>query len=151
MLAQKAGWIWIFGFLGILSGLNLILMVIFFPETGRAIVGNGSVPCKGINRTLISCIFPTPRARDSSVVLTKPKLRMPNPLMALRILFQKDVALIMYTNGVFYINYQCTSASLSSVFMQVYHLNALQAGLCYLPYGIACTAGTFLTGEYNAP
>lgn len=146
MLAQKAGWQWIFGFLGILSGLNLILMVLFFPETGRAIVGNGSAPANGINRTLMSCIVPRGRSSDPSVALKKPKLRFPNPLTALKILFKKDVALIMYTNGVFYINYQCTSASLSSVFMRVYRLNALEAGLCYLPYGIACTAGTFLTG-----
>jgi len=150
VLAQKAGWRWIFGFLAIISGLNLILMLFSFPETGRAIVGNGSITSKGINRPLISFLFPKSRVKDSSTTLDKPNLRIPNPLMALKILFQKDVALIMYTNGVFYINYQCTSASLSSVFMRVYDLNALQAGLCYLPYGIACTAGTFLTGERNS-
>ena len=147
VLAQKAGWRWIFGFLSILSGLNLTLMIICFPETGRAIVGNGSARANGINRTLIPCVFPRSPASTSTVVLTKPKLRLPNPLIALKILFEKDVALIMYTNGVFYINYQCTQASLSSIFMRVYNLNSLEAGLCFLPYGIACTTGTFLTGK----
>ncbi|KAI7777973.1 chloramphenicol resistance protein [Diaporthe eres] len=147
VLVEKAGWLWIFHFLGILSGLNLVLMVIFFPETGRAMVGNGSLPANGINRTLLSCILPR---RQTCVVTTtasrKPKLRVPNPLIALKILFKKDVALLMYANGVFYMNYQCTQSSLSSLFMTTYGLNALQAGLCYLPYGIACTAGTFVTG-----
>lgn len=145
---EKAGWQWIFRFLAILSGLNLVLMVIFFPETGRAMVGNGSLPASGINRNLLSCIQSRPRTRVNTTTATqKPKLRVPNPLIALKILFKKDVALLMYANGVFYMNYQCTQSSLSSLFMTTYDLNALQAGLCYLPYGIACTAGTFLTGE----
>lgn len=148
VLVEKAGWQWIFRFLAILSGLNLVLMVVFFPETGRAMVGNGSLPANGINRSLLSCILPR---RQTNVVTTtacqKPRLRVPNPLLALKILFKKDVALLMYANGVFYMNYQCTQSSLSSLFMATYGLNALQAGLCYLPYGIACTAGTFLTGE----
>jgi hypothetical protein len=53
----------------------------------------------------------------------------------------------MYANGVFYLNYQCQQASLSTIFIRVYHLNTLEAGLCYLPYGIACTIASFLTGE----
>lgn len=147
VLVEKAGWQWIFRFLAILSGLNLVLMAISFPETGRSMVGNGSLPANGINRSLLSCILP--QYQTSEITTTagqKPKLRMPNPLIALKILFKKDVALLMYANGVFYMNYQCSQSSLSSLFMTTYGLNALQAGLCYLPYGIACTAGTFLTG-----
>ncbi|KAK2596445.1 hypothetical protein N8I77_013335 [Diaporthe amygdali] len=146
-LVEKAGWQWIFRFLAILSGLNLVLMAISFPETGCAMVGNGSLPVSGINRSLLSCILP--QYQTSEIATTagqKPRLPMPNPLIALKILFKKDVALLMYANGVFYMNYQCSQSSLSSLFMTTYGLNALQAGLCYLPYGIACTAGTFLTG-----
>ncbi|KAG8158520.1 hypothetical protein KVR01_011642 [Diaporthe batatas] len=147
VLVEKAGWQWIFRFLCILSGLNLVLITIFLPETGRAIVGNGSFRATGINRSPISCVkSPRQPSVSTSDPLEKPRLRIPNPLLALKILFKKDVALLMYANGVFYINYQCTQASLSSLFMATYGLNALQAGLCYLPYGIACTAGTFLTG-----
>lgn len=148
ILVEKAGWQWIFRFLAILSGFNLILIIIFLPETGRAIVGNGSFRATGINRSPIPCIEPRHQSNtNASSPPQQPKLRIPNPLLALKILFKKDVALLMYTNGVFYINYQCTQASLSSLFMATYGLNALQAGLCYLPYGIACTAGTFLTGK----
>ena len=147
MLAQKAGWRWIFGFLSILSGLNLILVVICLPETSRAIVGDGTIPAKGISRTLLSCISPRFRTTSSETIPAKPKLRIPNPISALKILFEKDVALIMYSNGVFYLNYQCQQASLSTLFIHVYHLNTLEAGLCYLPYGIACTVASFLTGK----
>jgi MFS family permease len=147
VLAQKAGWWWIFGFLSILSGLNLILIIIFLPETSRVIVGDGSIPARGVNRTLFSCMSLCSRTTTSETILAKPKLRFPNPLTALKILFEKDVALIMYANGVFYLNYQCQQASLSTIFIHVYHLNTLEAGLCYLPYGIACTIASFLTGE----
>ncbi|KAJ0109458.1 chloramphenicol resistance protein [Diaporthe amygdali] len=135
VLVEKAGWQWIFRFLAILSGLNLVLMAISFPETGRAMVGNGSLPASGINRSLLSCILP--QYQTSEITTTagqKPKLRIPNPLIALKILFKKDVALLMYANGVFYMNYQCSQSSLSSLFMTTYGLNALQAGLCYLPW-----------------
>lgn len=148
VLAEKAGWQWIFRFLAILSGLNLVLMIISFPETGRAIVGNGSIPAGGINRSLLSWILPQRQMGETTPTAPqKPKLRVPNPLTALKILFRKDVALLMYANGVFYMNYQCSQASLSALFMDAYGLDALQAGLCYLPYGLACTAGTFLTGK----
>lgn len=148
VLVEKAGWQWIFRFLAILSGLHLVLVAIFLPETGRAIVGNGSRPASGINRSPISCIVSRRRTcPDTTVALQKPRLPVPNSLTALKILFKKDVALLMYANGVFYMNYQCMQSSLSSLFMATYGLNALQAGLCHLPYGVACTAGTFTTGE----
>jgi len=92
-------------------------------------------------------MFPRARSTTSEAVLAKPKLRFPNPLTALKILLEKDVALIMYANGVFYLNYQCQQASLSTIFIRVYHLNTLEAGLCYLLYGIACTIASFVTGE----
>jgi MFS family permease len=150
VIVEKAGWQWIFRFLTILSGLNLVLVTFCLPETGRAIVGNGSLPASGINRTPISCMTSRRQPSPTPSPLQKPKLRVPNPLLALKILFKKDAALLMFANGVFYINYQCSQSSLSSLFMSTYGLNALQAGLCYLPYGIATTGGTYLTGELAA-
>lgn len=46
----------IFWFLAILSLTNLIPLVLFFPETLRAIVGNGSIPARGLNRSAWSII-----------------------------------------------------------------------------------------------
>lgn len=124
-------------------------MLICFPETGRRIVGDGSVPPRGLNRTLISYI--RRNSNSSETVLTKPNLHFPNPITSLRIIFHKDISLILYANGIFYMNYQCIQASLSPLFIQIYELNALQAGLCYLPYGIGCTVASYVTGSIALP
>jgi multidrug resistance protein len=48
VLAQKAGWRWIFGFLAISGALSLVLIAVKLPETARNIVGNGSRPSIGL-------------------------------------------------------------------------------------------------------
>jgi hypothetical protein len=42
----------------------------------------------------------------------------------------------------------CLQASLSSLFIEIYGLNELQAGLIYLPFGIGCAVAAFGTGVY---
>lgn len=44
ILAQYAGWHWIFGLLAIFAVVVFIPMLLFFPETCRKIVGDGSIP-----------------------------------------------------------------------------------------------------------
>lgn len=48
ILAQKAGWRWIFWLLSILSGFMLMGLVLFFPKTCRRLVGGGSAPATGV-------------------------------------------------------------------------------------------------------
>lgn len=79
--------------------------------------------------------------------VTQPRLRVPNPISCLRIVFHKDTALVLVANAVFYMNYSCMQASLSPLLMNIYDLNALQVGLAYLPYGIACGVASFLVGQ----
>ncbi|KAI9748644.1 MAG: putative DNA helicase ino80, partial [Chaenotheca gracillima] len=51
VLADLAGWRWIFWFLAICSGFVLCLLFLFLPETARKIVGNGAVSSKSILAT----------------------------------------------------------------------------------------------------
>jgi multidrug resistance protein len=44
LLNQYLGWRSIFWFLTIFAGSMMLLMILFFPETSRSVVGNGSVP-----------------------------------------------------------------------------------------------------------
>ena len=55
------GWRWIFWFLTILAVAYLIPFIIIFPETGRNVVGNGSIPPQGWNMSVLnaSSAFPT--------------------------------------------------------------------------------------------
>ena len=43
-LAERPGWPWIFWLLAMLSGLCLLVLFLFLPETARAIAGSGGYP-----------------------------------------------------------------------------------------------------------
>ncbi|KAI4253610.1 MAG: hypothetical protein L6R42_007518, partial [Xanthoria sp. 1 TBL-2021] len=146
ILAEKANWRWIFWFLSILSGLCLALIIICLPETARKLVGNGSIRPKRLNRSVASCISES-KASQNFPEHVDPPLRCPNPLSCLRIVFHKDTALVLVANAIFYMNYSCMQASLSPLLMDIYGLSALEVGLTYLPYGIACGVASFLVGK----
>lgn len=147
VLAERASWRWIFWFLSILSGLCLALIIICLPETARKLVGNGSIPPRGVNRSILSFISRSNKKDAPERPVLRSRFRAPNPISCLRIVFNKDSALVLVANAVFYINYSCMQASLSPILMDRYGLDALQAGLTYLPYGIACGVASFLVGK----
>ncbi|KAL8940268.1 MAG: hypothetical protein Q9211_002366 [Gyalolechia sp. 1 TL-2023] len=147
ILAEKASWRWIFWFLSILSGLCLILILGGLPETARKLVGNGSIQPTGVNRSLLDCLQ-KPKSNHTTSRPIRPRFQAPNPIACLRIVFHKDTALVLVTNAIFYVNYSCVQASLSTLLMDIYGLDALQVGLTYLPYGIACGIASFLVGQY---
>lgn len=52
LLNQRWGWRAIFWFLLILSLAVFVPSLLFMPETLRTLVGNGSIPAKGLNKTV---------------------------------------------------------------------------------------------------
>lgn len=50
LLAQAFGWRGPFWFLAIFSGVFFLTLFLFVPETLRKVVGNGSIPARGVNR-----------------------------------------------------------------------------------------------------
>ncbi|KFY38623.1 hypothetical protein V494_04287 [Pseudogymnoascus sp. VKM F-4513 (FW-928)] len=153
LLVQYASWRWIFGFLAIISGVCLVLIIFFLQETSRFIVGNGSKPARGIHRTLLSYILKNktheastgPESVDSS--LPKKPSRIPNPLVSLRMLFFPDTIIITLVYSVYYTTFSCIQASLSPLFIQIYGLTEFQAGLIYLPFGFGAALGSWLAGK----
>jgi MFS family permease len=141
VLAQYLGWRAIFWFSLIFSVLWLVPYVLSVPETCRHVVGNGSIPPQGWNMTLIDyvrfCRRPPPTTQEKKQT---EKFRIPNPFHALKVVFQKDVGLIIFYGTLLYLVFILITATLPSQFAQIYGLNELQIGLCFLPYGF----GTFL-------
>uniref|UniRef100_L2GFB1 Chloramphenicol resistance protein n=1 Tax=Colletotrichum fructicola (strain Nara gc5) TaxID=1213859 RepID=L2GFB1_COLFN len=62
----------------------------------------------------------------------------PNPLRAVKIIFEKEMALILVYNSLLYVAFIDVAATLGTLFREIYHFNDLQLGLCYLPYGAGC-------------
>ncbi|KAF6832433.1 Quinidine resistance protein 2-like protein 3 [Colletotrichum musicola] len=156
VLTQYFGWSSIFWFCFVLIALWLIPFVLFIPETCRNVVGNGSVPAQPWNRPLLALIRRRWQRRDPNGVATslsrtdstppKRKLRFPNPLRAVKIIFEKEMALILLYNSLLYVAFIDVAATLGTLFRDIYGFDDLRLGLCYLPYGAGCCAASLGQG-----
>ena len=68
VLAQYLGWRSIFWFLVIFTTVLLVVFTLFFPETCRNVVGNGSIPAKGINQSILGYIQQRRHARSDASI-----------------------------------------------------------------------------------
>ena len=149
VLAERAGWRWIFWFLTILSGICWLLIFFSLPETARNLVGNGSLFPTGIRRSPISYFRSRRQRKSHKAEGRSTSFRLPNPLSCLRIICHKNTSFILISNAIFYMNYSCMQASLAPLLMHIYRLNALQVGLTYLPYGVGCGLASYATGKLS--
>ncbi|KAH6856976.1 major facilitator superfamily domain-containing protein [Chaetomium sp. MPI-CAGE-AT-0009] len=148
ILAEYLGWRAIFWFCLIYVAVWLIPYTLAVPETCRRVVGNGSVPARGWNMTVVDLFRRrhTPQHADISTGAPKRELRFPNPLNTLRVVLQKDLALLLFYNTMIYLVFILTAATLSTEFADIYQLTDLQIGLCYLPYGSGCCLAAVMQG-----
>lgn len=163
ILAQFLGWRAIFWFLVILAAVFLIPYALTVPETGRNVVGNGSVPPQGWNMTIIewwqyrkeqksenglsrTATAESRRAAQADLA-SKRTLRWPNPLKTVYIIMEKDVAMVLFYNALIYTAFYDVTASLPQLFKEIYGFNDLQIGLCYLPFGSGCAFASIINGK----
>ncbi|KAK3044562.1 hypothetical protein LTS18_000935, partial [Coniosporium uncinatum] len=166
IFSQYLGWRWIFWFLVIMIGIYLIPFLITFPETGRNVVGNGSIPPQGWNMSLLNYLqlrrsvkaeAQTPDlsrtpTRDSirqarAALTSTRRLRWPNPLKTLRIVFSKESGLLLFYNSLVYTAFYDLIASIPYLFTATYGLNDLHLGLAFLPFGLGCLIAPSLSGR----
>jgi len=152
----------LFWFLVIASGVYLAVYIPFMPETCRKIVENGSVPPQGWNRTVWNFVEDRRNRRKGAGDTTdelerqqrkhelaaKRHLVIPNPLKALLIIVEKDVALIMFFTSLMVTGFYMIMVPIPSVFGDVYKFNQLQIGLCYIPFSIGSAIGTIAAGKF---
>lgn len=148
ILTEYLGWRSIFWFCLIYTAAFLIPYVLAVPETCRKVVGNGSIRPQGWNMTLIDYIrfrHHPPQDAGAAAAAAR-KLHFPNPLRALLLITEKDVGLILLSNVLLYLAFIITTATLGTIFAQIYPLDNLQIGLCYLPYGAGCCVAAISQG-----
>lgn len=163
IFARFLGWRWIFWFLVILSAAFLVPFLITVPETGRNVVGNGSIPPQGWNMSLLSYLSsrkarksPSPLGRTLSresnrtaqaKLASKRKLRFPNPLNTLHVIAEKDVALLLFYNSIVYTAFYALMGSFPTMLEETYNYDSLQIGLSFLPFGIGCFLAPICMGK----
>lgn len=163
LLAEYLGWRSIFWFLTILTGCFLVPFGTALPETGRNVVGDGSIPPQPWNKSFFDLkvrrqrlkgLDPAEHTRvrqadeDARTALaSKRQLHIPNPLNALRIICQPDAAVLLAFNSINFAAFYDISASLPYLLREIYGFNELQIGLCFLPFGVGC----FMAPLFNGP
>lgn len=154
ILAQYLGWRSIFWFLVIFSGVLLVLFIFLFPETCRQVVGNGSIPARGVNQSVLSWWQQRRLAKQSpedvdreEIRPVKRKVSFPNPLTTLRIVAEKESGIILLYNGLFFTGTMITISALPDLFRQAYQLNELHIGLCYIANGMGSLLSSLTMGH----
>jgi MFS family permease len=163
ILAQFLGWRSIFWFLVIVSALFLVPYVLTVPETGRNVVGNGSIPPQGWNMSVLDYLRFREQAKSedglsrtataenrrlAQAELAKHrKLRFPNPLKTIHIIMEKDVAVVLLYNALIYTAFYDIIATIPQLFQEIYGFNDLQIGLCYIPFGVGCALASWVNGK----
>ncbi|EED18835.1 MFS efflux transporter, putative [Talaromyces stipitatus ATCC 10500] len=156
LISKFWAWYGIFWILALLSGFVFVSMLLFFPETCRRIVENGSVPPPSWNRSLINVIADW-RKRKAGISLEddyvrhqqlsqKTRIRFPNPLSTFRLLFEMPTSLVLLVNGTLFGAYYAITSSLPAEFSAIYRLNELQMGLTYIPIGLGTILSSFTNG-----
>ncbi len=143
-MAAKLGLQWIFWLLAILGEFCLVRLVISLPETSRSVVGNGSIPPNGIYRSLIPMGKQERYQEKVEETIKKKEITLPNPLASLKILLSFRLSNVLVCDAIAYTVYCCIQASLSSLFIDVYGYRDLEAGLIYVPFGVACFVNTLV-------
>ncbi|KAG4421615.1 hypothetical protein IFR04_005234 [Cadophora malorum] len=143
-LSEHLGWRSIFWFLVIFAAACFVLILLFLPETLRALVGNGSVQPSAIYIPLVPFIGKGKRTVNSN--LDKPRRpKFANPFL---LFMHVDVTITLLFTGIVYaVNYTIT-ASMASAFAATYpYLSETSLGLCYLSTGGGMLVGSTITGK----
>jgi len=117
-------------------------MVLFLPETLRAIVGDGSIIPPPLYRPVIPLVS---RAQADPSADKPPPRAFTNPL---RLLTYPDVVILLLFNGIIYAVFYGINTTLSTLFAQIYpFLDETDIGLCFLGIGGGMLFGSAFTGK----
>lgn len=151
LLSQLLGWRSIFWFLTILAGIALVLIGLFFPETCRLIVGDGSITPPPLYRTPLQAIrHARNKAKQSSTssLASQPKFKfkVPNVLESILMLLQKETGVLLGTASITFAGFYSLAAAMPSQFGGRYGLNEIEVGLLYLPLAFGSIVAATVVG-----
>jgi hypothetical protein len=126
----------IFIFLFVLSTLALVAIILFLPETMRAIAGDGSLRLKGIYQPLVYQFTREPLyMSDPDETFDPPKVTLTTFFEPLKLLKGKDFLTNLIFGGAVYAIWSMVTASTTGLFKANFQLNELVLGLAFLPNG----------------
>ncbi|KAJ5676365.1 hypothetical protein N7536_012537 [Penicillium majusculum] len=146
VLSKYLGWKAIFWFLAIAACTFFVPLLLFFPETCRGIVGNGSIPAVGWNLAIWRYFQNTTTVTPPAPTQPRRRVNIPNPWSTLRLLSHRPVGLVLLANGVVFSSYYAVTAGIPALFHRIYDLDDLEIGLCFIPAGLGSLLSTTANG-----
>ncbi|KAH8668901.1 major facilitator superfamily domain-containing protein, partial [Xylariales sp. PMI_506] len=152
-LSHRFGWRAIFWFLMGFGGVMFLVVVLFVPETCRAVVGNGSVPPQRWNRSALQVwraargqpLIGREHVEEDRSTISRPRKR-PNPISALKILMEPEGGITLGFGSLLFAGYFMVMTTLSEQLSTRFGFDTLTIGLCYLPLGIGSLVSRFTAG-----
>ena len=129
--------------------------MLFFPETNRKVVGDGSYPptlqCQSLTSVMIARSL---KKKGVKLDLEKQEslrrnyiVRFPNPFATLVMAFDKSCFIILLGNGLVVANMYAIPTGVASLFGATYGFNEIQIALCFLPFGAGAIVSSFIAGR----
>ncbi|KAK4466228.1 major facilitator superfamily domain-containing protein [Cladorrhinum samala] len=161
LLSEYLGWRWIFWFLAILASANLVFLFLFFPETCRRIVGDGSARGRLVHETLWAILkrhlagkkHKLERHSSRQTAISFPQPSSPafsfRPLLTSLILLftNTELLLILLHSGTIFAGFYAITTAIPSQFHKLYpSLSDVEIGLLYLPIAGGSIAAAFFCG-----
>lgn len=155
LLGEYLGWHSVFWFLLICTAVVFIPTALFLTEICRKIVDDGSVPPPRWMRSYLNGKIEKRLVAEGTAIAydrrdelaRKRKLRVPNPLETVKIVFTKEAGYVLVYIGILCCGYYATTALLPNQFGSVYGFNETQIALCYLPLGCGSLLAGFIRGK----
>ncbi|KAI7854745.1 major facilitator superfamily domain-containing protein [Circinella umbellata] len=150
-IAQQLSWRWVFWVLLIIGVVSILVVLFFLPETLRSLVGNGSIivnptPQQWIQRKISKSKVQNQPTENTTKTFSQYR-RLPNFIQPFMVLRYPDVILVLTINGCYYAILFVYMTTTPTHFQNIYGLNTLEVGLCYIPYGIGSVVGSFIAGR----
>ncbi|PCD25425.1 hypothetical protein AU210_014532 [Fusarium oxysporum f. sp. radicis-cucumerinum] len=146
VLTRYLGWHSIFWFLAIACIVLGVLFLFFFPETNRKLVGNGSRVPPSLSQPFYFFFTQKSRQQQGDSVKRKP-ISFPNPFSILKVMLDKEGAVVLAGNGVINIVIAGVNTGLPPLMKSLYGLSEVQTSLCFLAFGVGSAVCTVITGR----
>ncbi|KAL8923302.1 MAG: hypothetical protein Q9208_004702 [Pyrenodesmia sp. 3 TL-2023] len=166
----SGSYVWVFWCLVIYGGVVVVVVGFGLPETARNVVRNGETEASWWGRTWWDLLVTWRRDRrvlkekkdaessageekkregeNEGLSAIKHPFRLPNPLAAVRIIFWRDTALVLWMAGSPYAVWYCVQASIPPVYRDIYGFDDFQIGLSYLTGGFGTVLGGYANGKF---
>jgi multidrug resistance protein len=147
-LAQHLGWHSVFWFLLILGGVYIVPLALFFPETCRAVVGDGTLEPPKWNRCLTDISRQkrqghqektegdTTYAEQEKQKARRSRGQKWDIFGPLLICLDPETAIILFYLSVIYSGFYVVSTTLTVQFHNIYGLSSTLQGLLFLPQAV---------------